>query len=172
MSSSKHVLKGRCWKFGDNIMNDGGLMDHDFVKNQVWDQDVLKHHCLEKVNPDFAKSAKPGDILVAGRKFAHGNFHIQGFLGLKGLGVGVLVESMPRGTFRLAINTGVHVLPSCPDITKYIDDGDLLEVDFEKGKILNRSKGKTIRAEPIHDILLEIIKEGGELGYIKKVLSG
>ena len=92
MRSSKHVLEGRCWKFGDNIMNDGGLMHHDFVKKQVWDKDVLKHHCLENVNPDFAKSAKPGDIIVAGKKFAHGNFHIQGFLGLKGLGVGVVVS--------------------------------------------------------------------------------
>ena len=171
MDKNGHVLKGTCWKFGDNIMNDGGLMHHDFVKTQEWNPDVLKTHCLERINPEFSKFAKPGDILVAGKRFGHGNPHIQGFLGLKGLGVGLVVESMPRGTFRIAINAGIYVMPDCPDVTKFVDQGDLLEVNFRDGTINNLSKGKSMVAEPISEILLEIIASGGELRYIKKVLK-
>ena len=171
MSGNGHVLQGKCWKFGDNIMNDGGLMNHDFVKKQEWNPDVLKNHCMERINPEFPKLAQPGDILFAGKRFAHGNPHIQGFLGLKGLGVGLITESMPRGPFRLAIHAGIYVLPNCPNVTKFVEEGDLLEVDFGKGKILNTSKGKSMLVEPIPEILLEIIKAGGGVGYQKEMLA-
>ena len=171
MDQSVDVFKGRCWKFGDNIMNDGGLMPLRFVTEQEWNLDVLKNHCMELVDSEFPRSAKPGDILVAGKRFGHGNPHIQGFLGLKGLGVGLITESMPRGAFRVAVNAGVYVLPHCPNVTKFVEKDDFLAVNFANGKIVNISRGKSMVVEYIPEILLEIIREGGGLGYIKKVLG-
>jgi 3-isopropylmalate/(R)-2-methylmalate dehydratase small subunit len=171
MSRKEHVFKGKCWKLGDNIANDGGLMHLRYVTEQEWNPDILKKHCLENVDPEIPKSAKAGDILVAGKRFGHGNPHIQGFLGLKGLGVGLLTESIPRGPFRVAINAGVYVLPNCPGITKFVEPGDLLEVDFAAGVIQNLSRGKSMKVEPIPEVLLEILAEGGGLGYLKKALG-
>lgn len=157
MMRTGFIFKGRCWKFGDNIMNDGGLMHLKFVKDQEWDPNVLKSHCLALVNPEFPNLAQPGDLVIAGKRFGHGNAHIQGFLGLKGLGVGLLTESIPRGSFRVAINAGVYVLPNCPGVTKFVENGDILEVDFAGGKIKNLSQKNKMEVDSIPEILLEIL---------------
>jgi len=95
----------------------------------------------------------------------------QGFLGLKGLGVGLLTESIPRGSFRVAINAGVYVLPNCPGVTKFVENGDILEVDFAGGKIKNLSQKNKMEVDSIPEILLEILSQGGGLGYLKNVVS-
>ena len=74
-----------------------------------------------QATPEFAKKAQPGDIIVAGRRFAQGNPHIQGFIGIRALGLGLVAESIPRGSVRNAINAAVPFLTGCAGV-----GGDLL----------------------------------------------
>lgn len=167
----KDMLLGKCWVFGDDIPIDGGIMDLKYLVEQIHDPKELAKHVLERLNPEFPKSAQPNDFVAAGRRFGFGNPHIQGFLGLKGLGVGVLAESMPRGAVRCAVNAGLYFLPHCPGISQMARAGDELEVSFSAGKIHNRTTGAHLQVEPLPEIILEIIRAGGGKGYVRQIIS-
>ncbi|MGE5485912.1 MAG: 3-isopropylmalate dehydratase [Ignavibacteriales bacterium] len=163
-------MKGRVWKYGDRIPNDGGLLSRKYEKLQIYDPRELAKWCLEDIDPRFANEVEPGDIVVAGKRFGEGNHHIQGFLALKGAGVGVVVESIPRGALRSCIHAGVPILPSCPGVTATIDGGSEIEVDFETGEVIDRSAGRSFRFEPLPADLLRIIKAGGAPAYIRDTM--
>ena len=109
----KWRYRGTCWKFGDNIGIDGDMMPLEFAIKRELDPAVLGPYFMTGIDPDFPKKVKPGDIIVAGKRFAQGNPHIQGFIGLRAHGLGLVVESIPRGSFRNAINAGIPFLPHC-----------------------------------------------------------
>ncbi|MEQ8194198.1 MAG: 3-isopropylmalate dehydratase [Rhodospirillales bacterium] len=174
MSESKRngwVFEGRCWKFGDNMPNDGGLMDKDVMSQLLeYNPETLAPLVLTLVRPEFAKDCKPGDIAVFGKRFAHGNPHIQGPLGLKGLGIAVLAEGMQRSTFRLLISAGVPFIPYTENIRDMVEDGDRVRVDIATGAFENLTSGKKTTFEPLPDFLLEVIEAGGSQGHLDKRL--
>ena len=49
-----------------------------------------------------------------------------------------------------------------------IDAGDVLEVTLETGQIKNVTKGKTYKAEPYPDFMMELVSAGGLIEYTKK----
>jgi 3-isopropylmalate/(R)-2-methylmalate dehydratase small subunit len=162
--------KGRAWLFGDDIPNDEGIMPLRLVRQQEYDAAELAKYCFEQVNAEFAPKAKARDFVVAGRNFGYGNPHIQGFLGLKGMGVCVLAESMSRGPMRACVNAGVPVLVM-PGVTKFAREGDELEVDFLTGVLVNKTRGEELRGEPLAEVMREIVECGGGIGYMKKRLA-
>ena len=115
------VYRGRCWKFGDNLGIDGDIMPLHFALIRETSPEVLREHVMEGVDPEFANKVSPGDIIVAGKRFGQGNPHIYGLIGIHALGLGLVVESIPRGTFRNAINTGLPFLPRCPRVRTHLD---------------------------------------------------
>jgi 3-isopropylmalate dehydratase small subunit len=160
------VMKGRAWKFGDNILNDGGIMPLEMTKLGVFEPDKLARHCMIGLDPAFPDKARPGDIIVAGRQFGKGQLHVQGPLGIKGLGVGLITRSVTRNFFRLAVSAGLNMLPFAPQAEAGIDDGDRLEVDFRRGIIDNKTKGTRIEVKPLPDFLWDFMEVGGEKNWI------
>ena len=68
------TISGRAFVFGDDINTDvmaPGL----YFKSPMAE---MAKHCLEAVNPVFAKAVQPGDIVVAGRNFGIDDAHAQG----------------------------------------------------------------------------------------------
>ena len=110
---------------------------------------VLKDYLMSGIDNKFYTKVTPGDIIVAGKRFGQGNPHIQGFLGIVGHKMGLVVESIPRGSYRNAINAGLPFLPNCPSVTTLVENGDQLKVDFETGLFQNLSKGKSYNFKPI-----------------------
>jgi len=155
------VFRGRCWAFGDNVGVDGDMMPLEFALQRETRPEVLGPHCMTGLDPDFPNKARPGDIIVAGKRFAQGNPHIQGLLGVAALKLGLVVESIPRGSFRNAINAGVPILPRCPGVTALAATGDALEVDFATGRLCNVTRGTEAAFEPLDPSLLETIAVGG-----------
>ena len=109
----KWIYQGKCWKFGDNLGIDGDVMPLRFALERELDPVVLRDHLMAGVDPEFPQKVSPGDIIVAGKRFGQGNPHIQGFLGIMGHGLGLVVETIPRGSFRNAINAGLPFLSGC-----------------------------------------------------------
>lgn len=168
MSAPTLVLEGRAWVYGHNLAVDGEIMPFRFTKERETDPEVLKHHVLAGVDPDFAARAQPGDLLVAGRRFGHGNPHIYGYLGMQGLGIGLLTESIPRGSYRNAIAAGVPLLPICPEITAQVQRGERLRVDFGSGQVALLDRGRTLQYAPLAPFLLEIILLGGAREWLRR----
>jgi 3-isopropylmalate/(R)-2-methylmalate dehydratase small subunit len=113
------------------------------------------------LDPDLPKRIRAGDVVIGGRRFAQGNPHLQGLLGLRALGVGLVVESIQRGSLRNAVNSGVPILPSCIGVSSEATTGDLVEVDFNTGLFKNLSRGTERQYEPLPAQLLDVVKVGG-----------
>jgi len=163
--------QGKAWVFGDDIPNDDGIMPLMMTRQQEYDPAILATHCFEQIDPLFAANARPRDVVVAGRNFGYGNPHIQGFLGLKGKGVGLVVESMGRGPMRACVNAGVPVL-QVEGVSGFCQTGDLLEVDFETGSLHNQTTGAVRQAEPMPAVMREIVAAGGGIAHMVQRLRG
>lgn len=171
MTDKPLLLRGRVWLFGDNLGCDGDMMPFRFALAREIRPEVLREFAMSGLDPDFHKKAQPGDIVVAGKRFAQGNPHIQAFIGLKALGLGAVVESIPRGSLRNAVNAALPILPECPSITQRVSQGDLLEVDFATGHGRNLSRDDNWEFAPLAPELLAIIREGGWEANFRKRLA-
>lgn len=160
-------MRGRGWVFGDDLSTDSAVMPLPEAR-QTHDPKLLKAHIMTGVDPDFPRRARPGDIIVAGRNFGHGNPHVWGYEAIREAGLGILAESMARGGLRNAVTAGVLFLPAVKDITSKVSPGDELEVNFRTGGIKNITTGESIQAEPLPEPLQEIIAAGGQEGYIRQ----
>jgi 3-isopropylmalate/(R)-2-methylmalate dehydratase small subunit len=165
------VYRGRCWKFGDNIGIDGDMMPLRFALERETDPMVLREHLMSGVDPEFAKKVSAGDIIVGGKRFGQGNPHIQGFLGIRGHSLGLVAESIPRGSFRNAINAGLPFLTGCTGVTALCETGDQLEVDFETGRFINVTRGTQAQYEPLPPQLRAIIAVGGWKEHFRSRLA-
>lgn len=155
------IYKGKCWKFGDNLGIDGDVMPLRFALERELDPEVLKSYLMAGVDPDFSGKVSPGDIIVAGKRFGQGNPHIQGFLGIIGHGLGLVAETIPRGSFRNAINAGLPFLSGCESVTDDVETGNDLEVNFKTGEFKNLTRDITRQFQPLDPQLQAIIEAGG-----------
>lgn len=159
-----NVLKGKVFKFGDNISTDHiipGRFSH--LRSNLTE---LAKHAMEDADPTFVSNIKPGDFIVAGRNFGLGSSREHAPLVLKLVGVkAILAQSIARIFFRNSINLGLPVL-ICD--TSNIDSGDTLEIDFAEGKIKNISKNIQLSSGKIPAAMFSILKEGGLIEHIKK----
>ncbi|MGC9491032.1 MAG: 3-isopropylmalate dehydratase small subunit, partial [Thermovirgaceae bacterium] len=116
---------------------------------------------------NFAKEAKPGDIVVAGENFGCGSSREHAVYCLKELGIPViLAESYARIYYRNAVNNGYPVLV-VPDITDKVSDGDELEVNMDTGEIKNLTTGETMHGDAVTDLEKDIMAHGGLIQYLK-----
>jgi 3-isopropylmalate/(R)-2-methylmalate dehydratase small subunit len=156
----------KAWVLGDNVDTDV-LAPGAYMKFGI--EEIAKH-CLESVLPGFAREIKPGDFIVAGRNFGTGSSREQAPAALKHLGVTALVAESFAGLFyRNAINLGLPAV-ACLQ-AKRIRQGDVLEVDFEQGKIRNVTTGETLACEAIPPHLMPMLRDGGLLAHLEKRLK-
>ncbi len=156
---------GRAWKFGDDIDTDVIIQGKYLVINEP---EELARHVFENLRPEFAKEVRKGDFVVAGENFGCGSSREHAPLALKATGIeAVVAKSYARIFFRNAINIGLRVL-ECQETDK-IDDGDELEVDYERGIIYNKTKGEEYSINPLPDFLKEILEKGGLVEFAKSL---
>jgi 3-isopropylmalate/(R)-2-methylmalate dehydratase small subunit len=156
-------VSGRAFVFGDNIDTDV-LAPGRYMKGPI---EELAKHCLEAVDPDFAKSVRVGDVVVAGRNFGMGSSREQAAQALKVLGVAAVVAKSFGGIFyRNALNLGLPVVV-CAEADA-ISAGDRLSVDLAGGKIVNETGGLTLASEPLPQFLLDMLADGGLVPHLEK----
>ncbi|MGA2368088.1 MAG: 3-isopropylmalate dehydratase small subunit [Dehalococcoidia bacterium] len=157
-------LKGRAFKFGDDISTD--LIIAGKYASLRSSLPELAKHVMEDANPEFAAKVQPGDFIVGGSNFGLGSSREHAPLVIKMTGVSaVLAKSFARIFFRNAINQGLPVL-ICD--TNKIAEGDTLEVDLEEGVINNVSKNEKYTFTRIPPAMLSILNKGGLVPYINK----
>jgi 3-isopropylmalate dehydratase small subunit len=167
------LLRGRVWKFGDNIDTDiitpgdtisFGLGDSAEVK-------ILVENAFRAVRPQFYKHVKKGDILVAGRNFGLGSHREPANNALVNLGFSaVIADSIARLFFRNSVAIGFHTL-QVPGISAMVEEGDVLEIDFEQGALRNITQGSERRIEPYSPLVRGILESGGIISMLRQRIA-
>ncbi len=160
-------IEGQAWKFGDDIDTDA-IIPARYLNTT--DPALLAAHCMEDADPLFSTEVKPGDIIVAGKNFGCGSSREHAPIAIKGTGVGcVIAQSFARIFYRNAFNMGLPIL-ECPEAAETIQTGDRVEVDLDRGTIVNHSRQQEYQAHPVPPFMQELIKAGGLMAYVGEQL--
>jgi len=111
---------------------------------------------------------EPGDIVLAGRNFGKGKAHVQGYIALRSLGVGVVCESMPYLSFRGAISVGLMFMANSAGVSDLAADGDRLRVNFDTGRFENLTSGLVRDYPPLPEELRKIVAKGGATEMLRQ----
>jgi 3-isopropylmalate dehydratase small subunit len=161
----KAKLSGAAWKFGNNVDTDQIIPAEYLV---TMDNAELAAHAFENARPEFARTVKRGDVIVAGRNFGCGSSREHAPRALIGAGVScVVAESFARIFYRNAINIGLPVVEASLEA----DDGDAISVDLSKGNVENRTSGASVKFAGYPPFVMMLIEKGGLVPYTKEVLG-
>ncbi len=156
---------GHVFKYGDNVDTDV-IIPARYLNSS--DPKELAEHCMEDIDAEFVKQVKKGDIIVADKNFGCGSSREHAPLAIKASGVScVIAETFARIFYRNAINIGLPII-ECPQASKGIAAGDEVEVDFDSGKIYNRTKGTQFQGQAFPEFMQKIIEAEGLVNYINQ----
>lgn len=156
-------MSARLFLFGDDIDTDQ-LAPGQYMKGGI---EELAAHCLEAQSPDFARTVKPGDVLIAGKNFGMGSSREQAAEALKHLGLAAVIARSFAGIFyRNAINLGLPVLvaPELPPLK----DRAPLTLDLNKGTLTLGETDELVQLEPLPNNLKTLLADGGLVPHLKK----
>lgn len=158
------MTTGRAFKFGDNISTDHiapGRLFH--LRSNL---EEFAKHVLEDADVNFASQVQKGDFVVAGNNFGLGSSreHAPQIIKISGVRA-VIAKSFARIFYRNAINIGLLAI-ECD--TDGIDAGDELDLDIKEGILKNLTKGTTTMIEPLPEIMIKMLDDGGLIEHIKK----
>ena len=161
----KQVLKGRVWRFGDNVDTDQIIPAEYLV---TMDNSELAKHAFAKVRPGMAEKMMYGDVIVAGRNFGCGSSREHAPRALLGAGVScVVAESFARIFFRNAINIGLPLVEASVEAA----EGDTIAVDLENGTLTNESDGTRYEFRRYPPFITTLMGKGGLIPYTKEMLD-
>ncbi len=161
-------LKGKAWIFGDSIDTDV-IIPHNYLT--TFNPEELVIHAFESIYDNFYQQAKPGDIIVAGKNFGTGSSREEAVYVLKQIGIQVVIaDSIARIYFRNLINLGIYAI-QIDGISRKVKNGDELCVDCEKGIIINMTSSQEYRFQPFSKYILNLVKIGGTINYIRNQLG-
>ena len=156
----------KIYKYGDNVDTDV-IIPARYLNS--FDAKELASHAMVDIDPDFAKTVETGDIIVAGKNFGCGSSREHAPLCLKTAGTKcVIAKSFARIFYRNAINIGLPII-ECPEAARGIKAGDEVEVDFDSGKIYNRTRGTEFQGQPFPEFMQKLIAAGGLVKYTNEV---
>lgn len=154
---------GNAFIFGDNVDTDA-LAPGTYMKRPIEEQ---AQHCLEALDPSFAKRVRPGDVVAAGRGFGIGSSREQAAQSLRHLGVQAVVAKSFGGIFyRNAFNLGLLVV-ACAEADR-IRPGDRVSVDGLAGTVTVHTTGAVLACDKVPAHLLTIVNDGGLIPHLEK----
>jgi 3-isopropylmalate/(R)-2-methylmalate dehydratase small subunit len=160
------TIAGRARRVGDDVNTD--YIISSARKKETIDEQILKRYLLEAVDPSFAASVRPGDVLVAGRNFGCGSAMEVAATVILAAGIpAVLAQSFARSFYRNAINNGL--LPIECDTTD-IAEGDAVSIALETSGMIvaNLRTGRHDRRPSLSGIAGDILAAGGLVPYLRR----
>ncbi len=162
------MIKGKVWKFGDNLSTDQILPSRFMTQTRP---EELAANCLAGADPDFAANVRPGDIVTAGINLGYGSSREQAPQALKHAGVSAVVAaSFARIFYRNCYNVGLPAIV-CPAFVAEAEGGDNAAINLEDGVITNLRTGKGYSFVKPPAFLLEYIRLGGLVPYLNEVTA-
>jgi len=153
-------IEGHTWVIKkDNIDTD--MIFHNRYLS-ITNMDEMGQYTFDNLDgyKDFAKRAKPSDIIIVGKNFGCGSSRQQAVDCFKSLDVAAIIaESFGSIYERNAINSAMPILVA-DNLVNKVKDGDEMSVDFTTGEVVDKSQGKTYIAKPFSKVQLEIYRKG------------
>ena len=151
----------RVWKFRDDVSTDAITPGR---YNLTKDPRELARIAFIEIRPEFSKEVRRGDVVVGGKNFGIGSSRESAPLALKAAGIsGIIAKSFGRIFYRNCINLGIPLLTGDTD---WLNDGDEVEVDWQRGIV---RKGREVRQfRPLEGFLFEIVRNGGIVQYLQR----
>jgi 3-isopropylmalate/(R)-2-methylmalate dehydratase small subunit len=152
------------WVYGDNVNTDV-IFPGKYTYNLKTPEEIAAH-ALEDLDPSFAASVQPGDVIVAGRNWGMGSSREQAVTCLKYAGVGAVMASSFAGIyFRNCINQGVLPIV-CPGLRDVVQTGDTIMIDRAAAQII---AGEHVFAiPPLSPSVQAIIDAGGLVPMLQR----
>ena len=166
--------EGRIWL----IQRDGKLIDDidtDMIFHNshlaITDIKLMGQHSFGNLKgyENFAKEAKPGDIIAVGQNFGSGSSRQQAIDCFKSLGAGaILAKSIGAISKRNAINSGFPIFIYESFDISGVKTGDAVAVDIVALTISHN--GKLIgKLDPVSKVQMDILEAGDVFEYAKKL---
>lgn len=157
-------LTGKVWKYGDNVNTD--VIFPGKYTYTVTDPAEQARHAFEDLDPAFARTVQPGDMIVGGKNWGNGSSREQAVGVLKYAGVtAIIAKSFARIYFRNAVNNGL--LPVvCPAAVDAIENGEIITLDLDAHTI--RTHAGVFDFPPLSPSLVHIIQAGGLIQMLRK----
>ena len=159
------IVKGKIWKFGDNIDTDAIIPARYLTTS---DPQELARHCMEDADPQFVTKIKAGDIIAGGKNFGCGSSREHAPIAIKAAGIScVVAKSFARIFYRNAFNMGLPIFES-RELFEAVKEGEEIIVDSIAGTITLIAKNQIFRINPIPPFMEQLIADGGLMKHIGK----
>ena len=155
-------IEGRVWYIKEDNIDTDMIFHNRYLA--ITDINEMGQYTFDNLEgyKDFSKKAKEGDIVVVPKNFGSGSSRQQAVDCFKALGVqAVIAESFGAIYERNAINAAFPIMTYDNIEALNLEDGDVIKVDFETGKMENTTKSTSIQANPFSEVQLEIYQNGG-----------
>ena len=150
------MVEGTVWKFGDDINTDL-IAPTPYIYMPAKDQ---ARHVFEVNRPGWVDQVKAGDVIVAGRNFGMGSSRPAPMV-LREFALGcVLANSINALFFRNCVSFGLLAL-ECPGVSCLFEEGQQARISFEDFSVENPATGGTLKAVPVPNSLIELMRNGG-----------
>lgn len=161
-NATTKVVSGRSWYIREDNIDTDMIFHNRYLS--ITDISEMGQYAFDNLEgyENFAKEVKEGDIIVVQKNFGSGSSRQQAVDCFKALGVNcILAESYGAIYERNAINAAFPILAydSLQDLS--LENGDMLEVNYESGEIKNITKGTSIQANPFSEVQMDIFQKGG-----------
>ena len=156
------VVEGRIWYIKEDDIDTDMIFHNRYLA--ITDINEMGQYAFDNLKgyEDFAKKAKPGDIIVVNKNFGAGSSRQQAVDCFKALGVQAIVaESYGAIYERNAINAAFPIVTYKTLEALDLEHGNKIKINFETGEMINLDKNKSIQVEPFSDVQLEIYQNGG-----------
>jgi homoaconitate hydratase family protein/3-isopropylmalate dehydratase small subunit len=158
------VFEGRVWLIEqDNIDTDMIFHNRYLTITNIAEMGQYTFDNLEGWK-DFAKKAKPGDIVVTGKNFGAGSSRQQAVDCFISLGIPIVIaESFGAIYERNAINAAFPILTYRDLSPLELKDQDQVRIELKTGKLTNLRNQKSVQITVFSPVQLEIYNRGGLL---------
>jgi 3-isopropylmalate/(R)-2-methylmalate dehydratase small subunit len=161
-------IEGRVWTLGRDVDTDQ-IISGKYLT--IIDPNELKKHVFEIALPEFARNARPGDILVAGENFGSGSSREHAPQAMRAIGVGAVVaDSFARIFFRNAINLGIPAVEA-RGVRALFETGDTARLDMRAGRVTNVRTGRSVDFPPLPPHLIGLLEAGGLVEKVRLELA-
>jgi 3-isopropylmalate dehydratase small subunit len=160
------VVEGRVWIIKKDDIDTDMIFHNRYLA--ITDIKEMGQYAFDNLKgyEDFAKKAKPGDIVITAKNFGAGSSRQQAVDCFTSLGIScILAESYGAIYERNAINAAMPIMTYNPEklATIELQDGDKIKVDMVQGKVTNLKNNKTADIDKFTDVQIQIYKNGGLL---------